>query len=162
MMTKIVCPFVKVNNLIIELQIHNPKTFLCPLVAKKIKIHKSIELRMKINSMFLHSLRCNTIHFYQIGLFFLKATEVYFTIETKYYTYLIENRKYDFLEKVSRRRKRFILYLNKFSDDEIKFAGFCLSAFLCHHINLLKCLILQKSNNKRRAFNKCLGTPCFC
>ena len=41
MMTKIVCPFVKVNNLIIELQIHNPKTFLCPLVAKKIKIHKS-------------------------------------------------------------------------------------------------------------------------
>ena len=33
MMTRIVCPFVKVNNLIVDLQIHNPKTYPCPLVA---------------------------------------------------------------------------------------------------------------------------------
>jgi len=37
MMTKIVCPFVKVNNLIVDLQTHNPKTYPCPLVANKTK-----------------------------------------------------------------------------------------------------------------------------
>lgn len=36
-MTKIVCPFVKVNNLIADLQLHNPKTFPCPLLAHTIK-----------------------------------------------------------------------------------------------------------------------------
>lgn len=41
MMTRIVCPFVKVNNLIIDLQIHNPKTYPCPLVAKGIKFNKN-------------------------------------------------------------------------------------------------------------------------
>jgi hypothetical protein len=38
-MTKIVCPFVKVNNLIVDLQVHNPKTYPCPLVAKGVKRH---------------------------------------------------------------------------------------------------------------------------
>jgi hypothetical protein len=37
MMTRIVCPFVKVNNLIVDLQVHNPKTYPCPLVAHKTK-----------------------------------------------------------------------------------------------------------------------------
>jgi len=46
MMTRIVCPFVKINNLIIDLQINNPKTYPCPLVAKNTKIHK--------NEPFLH------------------------------------------------------------------------------------------------------------
>ena len=38
-MTRIVCPFVKVNNLIVDLQLHNPKTYHCPLVAKEVKRH---------------------------------------------------------------------------------------------------------------------------
>jgi hypothetical protein len=40
MMTRIVCPFVKVNNLIVDLQIHNPPTYPCPLVAHHTKQHR--------------------------------------------------------------------------------------------------------------------------
>jgi 6-phosphofructokinase 1 len=36
-MTRIVCPFVKVNNLIVDLQVHNAKTYPCPLVAHSVK-----------------------------------------------------------------------------------------------------------------------------
>ena len=39
-MSMIVCPFEKVSNLIVDLQIENPKTHLCPLIAHKIKRHK--------------------------------------------------------------------------------------------------------------------------
>lgn len=40
MMTKIMCPFQKVNNLIVDLQIHEVKTYPCPLVAHELKRHK--------------------------------------------------------------------------------------------------------------------------
>ncbi len=40
MMTKIMCPFQKVNNLIVDLQIHEAKTYPCPVVAHKVKRHK--------------------------------------------------------------------------------------------------------------------------
>ncbi len=39
-MTMIVCPFQKVNNLIVDLQLHNVQTFPCPLVAHTVKIHR--------------------------------------------------------------------------------------------------------------------------
>ena len=39
-MTRIVCPFQRVNNLIVDLEIKNPKTYPCPLVAHKVKRHK--------------------------------------------------------------------------------------------------------------------------
>ena len=38
-MTKIVCPFQKVSNLIADLHVENPKTYPCPLVAFKPKKH---------------------------------------------------------------------------------------------------------------------------
>lgn len=37
MMTKIMCPFQKVNNLIVDLQINEVKTYPCPLVAHEVK-----------------------------------------------------------------------------------------------------------------------------
>ena len=40
LMTKIICPFIKVNNIITDLQLHNPKTYPCPLVAKEVKRHR--------------------------------------------------------------------------------------------------------------------------
>jgi hypothetical protein len=39
-MTRIVCPFQKVSNLIADLQLHNPKTYPCPLLATRPKCHK--------------------------------------------------------------------------------------------------------------------------
>lgn len=41
MMTKIVCPFQKVNNLIVDLQIHHAKTYPCPLVAHQLKRYQN-------------------------------------------------------------------------------------------------------------------------
>ena len=41
-MTKIVCPFEKVNNLIVDLQLNKPTTYPCPIVATKPK-HKKEE-----------------------------------------------------------------------------------------------------------------------
>ena len=41
MMTKIVCPFEKVNNLIVDLEVKDIKTFPCPLVASKNRMHKN-------------------------------------------------------------------------------------------------------------------------
>lgn len=40
MMTKIMCPFQKVNNLIVDLQIHEVRTYPCTIVATKNKMHK--------------------------------------------------------------------------------------------------------------------------
>ena len=40
-MTKIACPFEKVNNLIVDLQLHKVKTVLCPLVAYEPKYQKA-------------------------------------------------------------------------------------------------------------------------
>jgi len=37
MMTKIICPFQKVSNLIVDLQLNDVKTYPCPIVAHQIK-----------------------------------------------------------------------------------------------------------------------------
>ena len=39
-MTRIMCPFQKVNNLIVDLQLNNVETFPCPLLAHQVKRHK--------------------------------------------------------------------------------------------------------------------------
>lgn len=41
MMTRITCPFEKVNNLIVDLKLHRVRTYPCPLVAHHHRKHKN-------------------------------------------------------------------------------------------------------------------------